>query len=97
MGIIYTLVKMQITLKDGKSIDKLPQKTESKKKGVHQKTITLKKIEVKDDKEEILQLIERYGLTLILLLGSLYALYKFLFSFTRLFQQLMRIKGYAIY
>ena len=27
--------------------------------------------------EEILQLIERYGLTLILLLGSLYALYKF--------------------
>ena len=29
--------------------------------------------------EEILQLIERYGLTLILLLGSLYALYKFFF------------------
>ena len=27
--------------------------------------------------EEILKLIERYGLTLILLLGSLYALYKF--------------------
>ncbi len=27
--------------------------------------------------EEILQLIKRYGLTLILLLGSLYALYKF--------------------
>ena len=27
--------------------------------------------------EEILQLIERYGLTLILLLGALYALYKF--------------------
>ena len=29
--------------------------------------------------EDILQLIERYGLTLILLLGSLYALYKFFF------------------
>ena len=29
--------------------------------------------------DEILQLIERYGLTLILLLGSLYALYKFFF------------------
>tara|TARA_R100000734_G_scaffold9777_1_gene7427 strand:- start:609 stop:818 length:210 start_codon:yes stop_codon:yes gene_type:complete len=29
--------------------------------------------------EEILLLIERYGLTLILLLGSLYALYKFFF------------------
>ena len=27
--------------------------------------------------EEILKLIERYGLTLILLLGALYALYKF--------------------
>lgn len=34
VGIIYTLVKMQITLKDGKkSTDKLPQKNESKKKG----------------------------------------------------------------
>ena len=28
--------------------------------------------------EDILQLIERYGLTLVLLLGSLYALYRFL-------------------
>ena len=28
--------------------------------------------------EEILKLIERYGLTLILLIGALYALYKFL-------------------
>ena len=28
--------------------------------------------------QEILQLIERYGLTLILLLGSLYAIYKFI-------------------
>jgi hypothetical protein len=34
VGIIYTLVKMQTTLKDGKkSTYKLPQKTESKKKG----------------------------------------------------------------
>lgn len=29
--------------------------------------------------EEILKLIETYGITLILLLGSLYALYKFFF------------------
>lgn len=29
--------------------------------------------------EEILKLIERYGLTLILLIGALYALYKFFF------------------
>ena len=28
--------------------------------------------------EDMLQLIERYGLTLVLLLGSLYALYRFL-------------------
>jgi hypothetical protein len=28
--------------------------------------------------EDILKLIERYGLTLVLLLGSLYALYRFL-------------------
>ena len=34
IGIIYTIVKMQITLKDGKkNTDKLPQKTQSKKKG----------------------------------------------------------------